>query len=79
MGFIKISLSVVAGTVGGTVAGTVLGAYLAQNYSLPNIKTLATTGKLIKTHLNEATYRNPEAQEQKQTQEISHNDARQDN
>lgn len=38
--------------------GTGFGIYLAQNYDVPNLKKLASTGLLIARHLEE-TYRKP--------------------
>uniref|UniRef100_A0A2P2P6V5 Uncharacterized protein MANES_02G038600 n=1 Tax=Rhizophora mucronata TaxID=61149 RepID=A0A2P2P6V5_RHIMU len=38
--------------------GTVFGIYVAQNYNVPNIKKLATTGLLIAKNMEE-TYRKP--------------------
>ncbi|OMO59649.1 hypothetical protein CCACVL1_24677 [Corchorus capsularis] len=47
------------------MAGAVLGAYVAQNYGIPNIKTLATSGKLItQGHHYEETHRKPEPEQQ---------------
>ena len=38
--------------------GTVYGAYLAQNYNIPDIKKLATSGIFMAKHIEE-TYRKP--------------------
>ncbi|KAH8938959.1 hypothetical protein BDL97_15G011100 [Sphagnum fallax] len=50
MGFIRSSFSF--------MAGTLLGVYIAQNYAVPNVKTLVTTGVVVAKQL-ETQYRKP--------------------
>ncbi|KAJ8768888.1 hypothetical protein K2173_023883 [Erythroxylum novogranatense] len=50
MGILRSSFSL--------IAGTMFGIYLAQNYNVPNIKKLATTGLVIAKHIEE-NYRKP--------------------
>ncbi|XP_010264252.1 PREDICTED: uncharacterized protein LOC104602319 [Nelumbo nucifera] len=50
MGIIRSSFSF--------MLGTLCGVYVAQNYNVPNIKKLASTGLLIAKHIEE-TYRKP--------------------
>ncbi|CAB4279582.1 hypothetical protein PRUPE_5G072000 [Prunus persica] len=40
------------------ILGSVFGIYVAQNYNVPNIQKLSTTGLLIAKHIEE-TYRKP--------------------
>ncbi|KAI5601752.1 hypothetical protein POPTR_001G124100v4 [Populus trichocarpa] len=42
------------------IVGTVCGVYIAQNYDVPNIKKLATTG-LFMAKLVEEKYRKPKS------------------
>jgi hypothetical protein len=50
MGFIRSSFSF--------MAGTLLGVYISQNYAVPNVKTLVTTGVVVAKQL-ETQYRKP--------------------
>lgn len=43
--------------------GTVFGVYVAQNYDVPNIQKLSTTGLLIAKHIEE-NYRKPKKKEE---------------
>ncbi|XP_050224325.1 uncharacterized protein LOC126674018 [Mercurialis annua] len=54
MGIIKSSFSF--------IAGTVCGIYIAQNYDVPNIKKLASTG-LFMAKLMEEKYRKPKSKD----------------
>ncbi|XP_023518887.1 uncharacterized protein LOC111782272 [Cucurbita pepo subsp. pepo] len=54
MGFIRSSFSF--------IVGTVFGIYVAQNYSVPNIRKLANTGILMAQHIEE-NYRKPKKRE----------------
>jgi hypothetical protein len=50
MGFIRSSFSF--------TLGALLGAYVAQNYAIPNVQTLITTGVVVVKQL-ETQYRKP--------------------
>ncbi|KAB2632486.1 hypothetical protein C1H46_001611 [Malus baccata] len=55
MGIIRSSFSF--------LMGTVFGVYVAQNYDVPNIQKLSTTGLLIAKHIEE-NYRKPKKKEE---------------
>ncbi|KAJ1416012.1 Short transmembrane mitochondrial protein 1 [Sesbania bispinosa] len=50
MGLIRSSFSF--------ILGTAVGVYIAQNYKVPNVKTLASTALSMANHI-EHTYRKP--------------------
>lgn len=48
-------------------AGTALGVYIAQNYNVPNVNTVASTALSIASHIEQA-YRKPKNKQDSEEQ-----------